>query len=103
MKAKAKMKLGKNTQTALKGPFSKYKPRTKLTPGYMIRHFRELQSMTQADLAEKSGLKQATISGLEHDRITLGLDRAKALARALKVHPAVLAFPGWDVEKESAA
>jgi len=25
------------------------------------------------------------------------------LARALKVHPAVLVFPGWDVEAESAA
>jgi hypothetical protein len=33
----------------------------------------------------------------------LGVERAKVLARALKVHPAVLVFPGWDVEKDGAA
>jgi len=25
------------------------------------------------------------------------------LAKALRCHPAVLVFPGWDVERESAA
>jgi hypothetical protein len=28
-------------------------------------------------------------------------DRAEKLARALKVHPAVLLWPNWDVELES--
>lgn len=97
------MKLGKKTQAALKGPFVKYKARSRLTPGFMIRHFRELQGMTQIELAEKAGMKQTTVSGLEHGRVTLGLDRAKAIARALRIHPSVLAFPGWDVERESAA
>jgi len=31
------------------------------------------------------------------------VERAKVLARALKVHPAVLVFPSWDVERESAS
>ncbi|HEC28578.1 MAG TPA: transcriptional regulator, partial [Gammaproteobacteria bacterium] len=30
-------------------------------------------------------------------------ERAKVLARALKCHPAVLVFPGWDVNQEKAA
>lgn len=97
------MKLGTKTKKALKGSFVDYKPRAKLSPGYMIRHFRELQGMSQLELAEKTGLKQSTISSLEANRIGLGIDRAKAIARALKVHPAVLAFPGWDAEKENAA
>lgn len=51
---------------------------------------------TQAELAKKSGLRQATISSLEHDRIVMGVDRAKALATALKIHPSTLAFADWD-------
>ena len=77
--------------------------KVKLTPGKAIRIYREAQGLSQSELAEKAGLKQATVSGLENDRVTLGLDRAKAIARALKVHPSVLAFPDWDVEKDSAA
>ena len=96
------MKYGKKTQAALNEEFIKHTPLTKLTPGKAIRIYRELQGMSQVDLAEKAGLRQATVSGLEHDRITLGLDRAKAIARALKVHPSVLAFPGWDIEEEAA-
>ena len=97
------MKYGKKVQKALKSEFTQHKSLTKLTPGKAIRIYRGLQGLSQAELAEASGLKQATISGLENDRITLGLDRAKAIARALKIHPSVLAFPGWDIEEESAA
>jgi hypothetical protein len=35
--------------------------------------------------------------------VNLGVERAKLLARALKCHPAVLVFPGWEVNQESAA
>ena len=42
-------------------------------------------------------------SAIETDRVKLGAERAKTLARALKVHPAVLLFPGWRTEDESAA
>jgi transcriptional regulator with XRE-family HTH domain len=97
------MKMGNKTKEALKGTFVKYVSKVKLTPGMMIREIREKQGFTQAQLAEMTGLKQSTISSLEKDRVTLGIDRAKVLARALRVHPSVLAFPGWDIEKESAA
>ncbi|RLB60779.1 MAG: transcriptional regulator, partial [Deltaproteobacteria bacterium] len=57
----------------------------------------------QNALAELTGIPQSTISAIEHGRIQLGVERAKVLARALKCHPSVLVFPGWDMEQESAA
>ena len=52
--------------------------------------------MSQNELALASGMPQSTISAIENNRINLGVERAKQLARALKCHPAVLVFPGWD-------
>jgi len=74
-----------------------------VSPGESVRIIRELQGMSQNDLAEASGIPQSTISAIERERINLGVERAKQLARALKCHPAVLVFPSWDVERESAA
>ena len=48
------------------------------------------------------GIPQSTISAIENNRINLGVERAKQLARALKCHPAVLVFPGWDETKRVA-
>lgn len=59
--------------------------------------------MSQNDLAGITGIPQSTISAIENDRVQLGVERAKVLARALNCHPAVLVFPGWDVEHDSAA
>jgi len=92
------MALGKKVKAALSDQFVPAKRYGKLTPGKAIKIYRELQGLTQEQLAKKTGLKQATISSLEHDRIVLGIDRAKALALALKVHPAVLAFADWDMK-----
>jgi transcriptional regulator with XRE-family HTH domain len=83
---------------------SKYVParaRVTLTPGDSVRIARELQEMTQADLASATGIPQPTLSSIENGRATLGAERAERLARALKVHPAVLLWPNWDVEAES--
>jgi len=78
------------------------KPRAKLTPGEAVAMLRELHSMTQGELAEASGIPQPTISAIEHGRASVGVMRAKKLARALKVHPAVLAFADWrDEDGES--
>ena len=57
---------------------------------------RELQELTQGELAEAAGVSQPVLSNLERDKEALGVERAKKLARALKVHPAVLLFPDWD-------
>ena len=71
--------------------------------GESVRILRELQELSQNGLANLTGIPQSTISAIENDRIKLGVERAKVLARALACHPAVLVFPGWDVERESAA
>ena len=71
--------------------------------GQSVRIIRELQELSQNDLAKLTGIPQSTISAIENDRVNLGVERAKVIARALKCHPAVLVFPGWDVDADSAA
>ncbi len=65
--------------------------------GESVRIIRELQMMSQNELAKETGIPQSTISAIENNRVNLGVERAKQLAIALKCHPAVLVFPGWDV------
>ncbi len=83
--------------------YRKAKKLVDVSVGESVRILRELQEMSQNELAEVTGIPQSTISAIENDRVNLGVERAKILARALKCHPAVLVFPGWDVEQESAA
>lgn len=83
--------------------YSKAKRQVEVSVGESVRILRELQELSQNQLAELAGIPQSTISAIENDRVQLGVERAKVLARALRCHPAVLVFPGWDVEHESAA
>ena len=71
--------------------------------GESVRIMRELQEMSQNALASVTGIPQPTISAIENERVVLGAERAKQLARALRCHPAVILFPGWDVDQQSAA
>jgi transcriptional regulator with XRE-family HTH domain len=82
--------------------YRRAKKRVELSVGESVRIMRELQELSQNELAAATGIPQSTISAIERDRVKLGLERAKILARALRVHPAVLVFPGWEVERESA-
>lgn len=59
--------------------------------------------MSQNQLAEATGISQATISGIENDRVRLGVERARVLAVALECHPGVLLFPGWEQPQRRAA
>lgn len=79
------------------------KKRVQVSVGESVRIIRELQALSQNDLSMLTGIPQSTISAIENDKVKLGVERAKVIARALKCHPAVLVFPGWDLEKESAA
>ena len=83
-----------------KQTFRPAKKRIEVTVGESVRIVRELQKLTQTELARLTGIPQATISAIENERIKLGLERAKVLARALKCHPAVLVFPGWDQKSD---
>ena len=79
------------------------KKQVDISVGESVRIIRELQEMSQNDLAKATGIPQSTISAIENGRINLGVERAKQLARMLKCHPAVLVFPGWDIKHENAA
>jgi len=67
-----------------------------VTVGESVRIVRELQGLSQNQLAERTGIPRATLSAIENDRVRLGLERAKVLAHALKCHPAVLVHSGWE-------
>ena len=77
--------------------------RADVSIGESVKIIRELQELSQNELSSMTGIPQSTLSAIEHDKIKLGVERAKVLARALKCHPAVLVFPGWDIDHEAAA
>ena len=82
-----------------------YRParkRVTVSVGESVRIVRELQELSQNELAKRTGISQATISAIENDRVRLGVERAKTLARALSCHPGVLVFPGWILPIEAA-
>lgn len=79
--------------------FRKAKKSIDVSVGESVRIIRELQELSQNQLAELTGIPQSTISGIENNRIKLGVERAKVLARALQCHPAVLVFPGWEISR----
>ena len=83
--------------------FRRARKTVEVTPGESIRIIRELQELSQTELSTLTGIPQSTISAIDNDRVNVGVERAKVLARALKCHPAVLVFPGWDTNAETAA
>lgn len=84
-------------------PYRPARRRTPVSVGESVRIVRELQEFSQSQLARLTGIPQTTISAIENGRVKLGVERAKVLARALKCHPAVLVFPGWESGEQSAA
>lgn len=83
--------------------FRRATKRVNVSVGESVRIVRELQGLSQTQLAQRTGIPQATLSAIENDRVRLGVERAKVLAKALKCHPAVLVFPGWESQVESSA
>jgi transcriptional regulator with XRE-family HTH domain len=79
------------------------KKRVAVSVGESVRIIRELQDLSQNELAARTGIPQATISAIENGRVRLGVERAKVLARALRCHPGLLVFPGWVLPTEVAA
>jgi len=79
------------------------KKRITVSVGQSVRIIRELQELGQTELSKLTGIPQSTISAIENDRVRLGVERAKVLARALKCHPGVLVFPGWELPHDAVA
>lgn len=82
-----------------KSDFQRAKVHAPLTPGEALKMLRELQGLSQNELAHLSGISQSNISALESDARQMGRERALVLATVLKVHPAVLLFPDFDMSK----
>ena len=80
-----------------KKEFTKSKNHYSLTPGETIRSLRELQELSQNDLAKLTNISQSNLSALENGSRQVGRERALALAKALKVHPGIILFPDFDV------
>lgn len=81
-----------------KKDFVKAKINISMTPGEMLKVLRELQGLSQSELAQLTGLNQSNISAIETNARQLGRERALVFAKALKVHPAVILFPDFDIK-----
>lgn len=79
-----------------KKDFTKAKMRYPLSPAQALKMMRELQGLSQNQLADLTGISQSNLSALENGTVQLGRERAIVLAKALRVHPAVLLFPDFN-------
>jgi len=79
--------------------FTKAKVNIKIRPGEMLKTLRELQELSQSELAKLADMTQSNISALESGKRQIGRERAIKLAIALKVHPAVILFPDFDLNE----
>lgn len=82
-----------------KSEFVPAKTRRVVSPHEMLRTLRELQELSQNELAELTGISQSNISALENGTRKIGRERSIVLAKALKVHPAVILFSDFDMNE----
>ena len=54
--------------------FREAKPRIRLSPGESVRIVREMQELSQNQLAKASGIPQSTLSAIERGRVNLGVE-----------------------------
>lgn len=58
-----------------------------------VRHLREQRGLTQAELADASGLGREFVNKLERGHVSVALETIGALAIALEIKPAKLIEP----------
>ena len=80
-----------------KNDFVRAKVQRSVTSGEMLRTLRGLQGLSQVSLAKLTGISQSNLSAMETDARQICRERALVLAKALKVHPAVILFPDFDI------
>lgn len=86
-------------KTIDKKDFRRAKIHRRVPPHEMLRTLRELQKLTQQQLSELTGISQSNISALEKGTRKIGRERAIVLAKALKVHPAVILFSDFEMDE----
>jgi transcriptional regulator with XRE-family HTH domain len=74
-------------------------PHLILSTGQVIRMLRELKGWTQEELAARCGISATNISFLENEKVDLLKKRAKQLAAAFDVHPAIIIFPEYEAKE----
>ena len=65
----------------------------------MLKTLRELQEISQNELVELTVMSQSNISALESGARQIGRERALVFAKSLKVHPAVILFPDFNIKE----
>jgi mRNA-degrading endonuclease RelE of RelBE toxin-antitoxin system len=81
---------------ALKGKWKGFRSSRLGDPWRVIYKFRS--SRCEVYVVEvQAGMTQSNLCALETGARNIGRDRALALAKALKVHPAVILFPDFDI------
>ncbi len=58
-----------------------------------IRHFRELQNLSQEGLGFKAGMSNVYISRIESEDFAVSIDTLDRIAKALGVKPSILLEP----------
>ena len=77
--------------------FRSAKKRVEVSVGESVRILRELQELSQSQVAEGTGIPQATLSAIKNGRVNLGVERVKILARAVKFGPGFQPDQGYRV------
>jgi transcriptional regulator with XRE-family HTH domain len=65
--------------------FVKARVHTNPSPGEALKQIRVLQSLSQNELAQQTGISQSNISALENGSTQMGRNTALKLAKALRV------------------
>ncbi len=65
-------------------------PATMVHIGQRLKRQRTLRALTQAELAERTGVTTATVARIERDEIEPRMTTLRKLAQALEVDPAEL-------------
>ncbi len=69
------------------------------TAGTIIKAFRKKLNLTQKDLEGITGISEANISAIEHDKRDLGVKSAEMFSVVFGIHPSTLLYPKSDWEK----
>ena len=77
----------------IKKDFVKSKDLLRMSPGVMVATLRELQGLSQMELASLVHMSSSHLSNIERGKQEITRTRVLAFSKVLKVHPAVIMFP----------
>lgn len=83
--------------------YSPVRKRIDLSTGDSVRIMRELNELTQTQLAETTGIPLGTLASIENDQLALDVEHAAILAAALHVDPSILLSTGGRSDNKSVA